>query len=126
MKFPEKYRWNPTANSFLCTEPGERQGMFAIPGRDANGRELKVLASNGDQCGWEHVSVSLMDRANACPSWAEMCIVKALFWDDEEAVIQFHPPKSEYVNAHPGCLHLWKQADAEFPVPPSILVGPKP
>lgn len=54
-----------------------------------------------------------------------MCIVKSLFWTASETVVQFHPPESEYVNAHKGCLHLWKCVAQEFPIPPSILVGPK-
>lgn len=64
--------------------------------------------------GWEHVSVSLYNRL---PTWDEMCLVKSLFWDEEETVIQFHPKKSQYVNQHPFCLHLWKKigVDAELP-----------
>ena len=38
---------------------------------------------------------------------------------------QFHPPRSEYVNNHPNCLHLWKPVGAEFSMPDSILVGIK-
>lgn len=52
--------------------------------------------------------------------------VKELFWDDEDVVIQFHPKKSEYVNNHAGCLHLWQCIDGrDQPTPPSILVGIK-
>ena len=56
---------------------------------------------------------------------SEMCFVKDLFWDDEETVVQFHPPRSEYVNYHPYCLHLWKQVATKVDLPPSIFVGPK-
>ena len=52
-----------------------------------------------------------------------MCQVKDLFWEEEEVVVQFHPKKSEYVNMHEGCLHLWRSTEKEFPTPPSILVG---
>ncbi len=72
--------------------------------------------------GWEHVSVSRKDR---CPTWDEMCQVKAMFWDDEDCVVQYHPPKSEYVNNHPNCLHLWRPTAAVLPMPPSIFVGVK-
>lgn len=51
--------------------------------------------------------------------------LKIIACDGEETVVQFHPPKSEYVNAHGGCLHLWKCVSQSFPIPPSILVGPK-
>jgi len=79
---------------------------------------LFVIASDG--LGWEHVSVSRRDR---CPTWEEMCQIKDIFWDEEDCVVQFHPPRSEYVNIHPNCLHLWRQAEVEFPMPDSILVG---
>jgi hypothetical protein len=71
--------------------------------------------------GWEHVSVSVDGRV---PNWQEMCFVKNLFWSDEECVVQFHPPKSEYVNLHPYCLHLWKPLERDVLLPPSLLVGP--
>lgn len=124
MKFPELYRWVDAPMGYN-TSPGSPFGMFRIPGRAANGRELRVIAVDGQETGWEHVSVSIEGRRDQCPSWPEMCAVKALFWDTNEAVIQFHPPELDYVNFHPGCLHLWKQSNAEFPIPPAILVGPQ-
>jgi len=92
--------------------------MFSIPLRRS--QTVMVIASNG--CGWEHVSVSRRDRT---PTWDEMCQVKALFWDDEDCVMQLHPPRSEWVNNHPNCLHLWRPVDTALPMPPSILVGIK-
>lgn len=73
--------------------------------------------------GWEHVSVSLPDMREKCPSWPEMCLVKDLFWAPEQCVVQFHPPASEYVNQHAGCLHLWHQTRTPMVTPPKILVG---
>lgn len=93
-------------------------GAFEV--RLKHGQIVFVIASDG--CGWEHVSVSRRDR---CPTWDEMCQIKLLFWDDEDCVIQFHPPRSEYVNIHPNCLHLWRQIGVETPMPDSLLVGPK-
>jgi hypothetical protein len=95
----------------------ETCGAFLIPG--PCGRELRVIASAGE--GWDHVSVSLHNR---CPNWHEMAFIKGLFFDDEEAVVQFHPPKSQYVNFHPYCLHLWRPLDAALPLPPMWMVGP--
>jgi hypothetical protein len=95
-------------------------GAFII--RLLNGVVLRIISSGPyDETGWEHVSVSIENR---CPVWAEMCFVKDLFWDDEEAVMQLHPPKSTYVNCHPYCLHLWKPSFA-IPLPDSLMVGPK-
>ena len=76
---------------------------------------------------WEHVSVTVARKRSdptRCPTWAEMCFVKDIFWNKEDTVIQFHPPESEYVNAHPFCLHLWKPVFTDIPLPPSIYVGP--
>lgn len=93
-------------------------GAFAIKLR--NSQLVFVIAS--DAMGWEHVSVSRLD---SCPTWDEMCQIKAMFWDEEDCVIQFHPARSDYVNNHPNCLHLWRPTDVEMPVPPSIMVGLK-
>lgn len=78
---------------------------------------LHVIASDGG--GWEHVSVSAQAR---CPTWEEMCFIKDLFWDAEDTVVQFHPKKSEYVNTHSNCLHLWKKVGSEFELPDTIYV----
>lgn len=95
-------------------------GAFFIHG--PCGEELKIVSSGGDETGWEHVSISTRRRT---PNWREMCFVKDLFWDDTETVLQLHPPKADYINNHPHCLHLWKPLKAEIPLPPSILVGLK-
>ncbi len=99
-------------------------GVFVLQG--PCGEQLRIVASGADADdaiseGWEHVSISTRRR---CPNWIEMCFVKDLFWSEDECVVQFHPPKSEYVNNHPNCLHLWRQKSG-FPTPPSILVGVK-
>lgn len=100
-------------------------GYFELQG--PCGARLRIIASGADHddklsAGWEHVSVSIERRV---PNWIEMCFVKDLFWEPEECVVQFHPPRSEYVNNHPNCLHLWRHREIEFPLPPSILVGMK-
>lgn len=99
-------------------------GAFEMPGPCAE--RLLIVASDGDvpgeMGGWEHVSVSIRRRL---PNWMEMSFVKDLFWGGDECVIQFHPPKSEYINNHPNCLHLWRWTRGAFPLPPSILVGLK-
>jgi len=103
-----------------ATLPGENFGAFRLLG--PCGRDLLVIASAGDSSlgvEWEHVSVSLHNR---CPNWLEMDFVKRLFWDDEEAVMQLHPPRSQWVNNHPHCLHLWRPLKAEIPLPPMVAV----
>lgn len=81
---------------------------------------LTVIFSNG--AGWDHVSVSSPIR---CPTWAEMCAVRDLFWSADEWVLQFHPPEAEYVNFHPNCLHLWRPKDGKVRTPPAWMVGPR-
>ena len=107
--------------ALASTDADGNNGAFMI-------RSLKIkvvlAAIASDQCGWEHVSVSLPNR---CPTWDEMCFVKDLFWDEEDFVVQMHPPKSDYVNCHPYCLHLWRRAGTnDFCVrPPAVMVGYK-
>lgn len=120
MKFPDQFRWNDAPYGY-GTDDGEPYGMFRIPGRHANGRELRVIACDGTETGWEHVSVSI-EGSDKCPSWQEMCIAKNLFWELSECVVQFHPAEENYVNVHSGCLHLWRCVNAEFPTPPVICV----
>lgn len=74
--------------------------------------------------GWEHVSVSPYKK-HITPSWDDMCKIKELFYKDEECVVQYHPPKTEYVNLQTNCLHLWRPINQELPAPPSIMVGPR-
>jgi hypothetical protein len=83
---------------------------------------LKAFVVSSDGMGWEHVSVSTGER---CLTWDEMCFIKDLFWNDDEAVMQLHPPKKDYVRNHPYCLHLWKPLRENIPLPPTILVGAK-
>ena len=92
-------------------------GYFEV--RTAGGK-LRIISS-GAATGneeWEHVSVSLPNRT---PTWAEMSLVKRLFWTDEETVVQFFPQKSAYVNDHKHCLHMWKHRDGHT-LPPKELV----
>jgi hypothetical protein len=89
------------------------------------GWHLLALVSDGD--GWEHVSVSARVGGRGrtrTPTWKEMAYVKALFWEDEDVVVQYHPRKSEYVNCHKDVLHLWRPTSFEMPTPPPEFVGP--
>lgn len=123
MCFPEAYRV-PNIHPDYRSKEGDPFGVFRIPGYAAKGRTLKIIAVAGreENGWWDHVSVSLMDRRHECPRWEEMCLAKDLFWEKDACVVQFHPPESDYVNQHPGCLHLWRCVDREFPTPPVICV----
>lgn len=83
-----------------------------------------VIASSG--MGWDHVSVRAIESGTErTPTWDEMCLIKDLFWDADDCVVQFHPPRSEYVDEHPNVLHLWRPSNTNIQTPPSILVGKK-
>lgn len=115
---PEEYRYNKGVPATLMSSSADgNNGYFVIP-FEAN--HLVIMCSDG--MGWEHVSVSMKKHT---PNWRAMCMVKDLFWDAEDLVVQYHPPKSEYVNNHENCLHLWRPIGKEIPLPPSILVGIK-
>ena len=86
-----------------------------------NGFTFFIIASDG--MGWEHVSVHCRaNKKDITPTWEQMCFVKNLFWSDDDCVVQFHPPKSEYVNIHNHTLHLWKQVKESFQTPEKIMV----
>jgi len=94
-------------------------GLFHVMG--PCGAALTIIGSAGEpDIPWEHVSVSIKHRP---PNWQEMCWVKDQFWNDDECVMQLHPPKVDYVNNHPNCLHLWRPRDGNLPRPPAVLVG---
>lgn len=93
--------------------PGTNWGYF-VKG------PLRIIASGTPEEGdpgwpWEHVSVSCPNRT---PTWEEMTAVKDLFWGSDETVIQFHPPKADYVNQHQFCLHLWRRIGPNPELPP--------
>src|SRR5215813_4378868 len=94
-----------------ASQPGASSGAFRdVPG--PHGRQLLIIAADGHDTGWEHVSVSLANRKHV-PTWAEMCFVKDLFWEGETGVIQLHPPQSMWVNNVVNCLHLWRYKHGE-------------
>lgn len=106
----------------FSSEPRSKSGAFFVRCKET-GQELKIIVGDGSdwtEAGlsgepWEHVSVSCERR---CPTWTELCFVKSLFWEDEECVIQYHPPRSRYVNNHAFVLHLWKPTQTPIPMPP--------
>jgi hypothetical protein len=115
---PEQYRFTQRGHFMRSTYKDGNNGAFLIPMSD--GSVLRIIASDGE--GWEHVSVSI-EGAQHCPFWEQMCFVKNLFWDEEDCVVQFHPPKSEYINCHKYCLHLWRPTAVSVPTPYKYLVG---
>lgn len=114
MKSIEQIRLNPRIKLDQITSDGFH-GIISLPLWQGN-----VIGSNG--AGWEHLSVVPFNK-RITPSWDDMCKCKDWFWNDDEAVIQIHPPKDQYVNNLNNCLHLWRCTYKEMVLPPSCLVG---
>lgn len=119
-KLPAQLDQARTVVGPMATPFGELHGHFVLP----NG--MTIISSGPPSMDmppaslWEHVSVSFPHR---CPTWEEMALVKRAFWRDDETVVEFHPARSEYVNVHPFCLHLWKPP-YRMELPPKITLAP--
>ena len=97
-------------------------GMFEFA---LNGEARRIRCIASDSLNWQHVSVSFGPQSTKTPSWEIMSRIKDLFWPEDQAVIQIHPAKSEHVNYHEGCLHLWRYTGGEMPLPGWVMVGSK-
>lgn len=127
MKPLEEIRKTP--NLFIEAET-EGDGMGGHFYDYITGKNLNFIFSY--QMGWEHLSVSMPSRT---PTWEQMCRMKDIFWNEEETCVEYHPAKSQYVNLHPHCLHIWRPIKCEdfynepdskeelLPIPPHLLVG---
>lgn len=113
----DNYRLKDFERRAYGANGGEECGCFKV---FVNGRSFLCIASCGG--GWDHVSVSMCSQKR-CPTWDEMCAIKDMFFDPEECVVEYHPPKSRYINNHPFCLHLWRpNGGQEIPMPPMAFV----
>lgn len=96
------------------SERGGVQGFFMIP---HEGETIAVISGRGE--GWDHVSASLQYR---CPTWDEMCFIKDIFFKWDELVLQFHPPRKDYVNVCSRALHLWRPWKQKVNLPPKWML----
>lgn len=109
LNYLDKYRV-----PFMGDMGNESNGAFRI---SIKGKTYIMIASNSG--GWEHVSIS---HEYKIPTWEVMCMLKDLFFEESETVMQLHPAQSDYVNIHNNCLHLWRPIDKEIPMPPKEFV----
>jgi len=115
----ENYRW---PEGPIPSRTGDRHGVFYIRRGSIT---ICVLAAEAcDLSPWEHVSAHVKEGGGKMrvPTWGEMCWLKDQFWNDAECVIQYHPPRSDWVNTHPFVLHLWKPVGIDLPRPPIFAV----
>lgn len=122
---PETYRVKK--GEYATDDSMGNNGVFVIPHpRIKNYFFLCIISDGHDSTMWEHVSIVVKShdiKVKRCPTWEEMCFVKDCFWHEEETVVQYHPPKSESVDNHQYCLHLFRHIDTEIMRPPSNMVG---
>jgi len=59
---------------------------------------------------WVHLSTAFPSRL---PTWAELVKTKELFLGEESRALQIVAPRSEWVNIHPYCLHLFVCLDGD-------------
>jgi len=122
---PNQYR-NRTHRTYGTGDHDGNKGAFEIPLE--NNRLMIIIADDGldapEPHQWEHISVRIVDNdgSNVTPSWADMNAAKNVFWDAEDCVVQFHPPRSQYVNRHPHVLHMWRSVNWRMPQPPKWMV----
>ena len=100
--------------NYVIAPEGSIEGYFEIP---YGNKTLRVISGCGD--GWDHVSVSLWHR---CPTWEEMNWIKDRFFEPEECVVQFHPPKSKYINKAKYALHMWRPWASQIELPPEWMM----
>lgn len=117
---------NRTHPTYKSEDSLGMMGFFVVP---LNGHTFAIIISAPAQEGypWDHVSVRIGDQhknklRERIPTWAEMCVVKEMFFTPEECVMQLHPAEKDYVNFHPCVLHLWRPTEAVIPMPPRVCV----
>jgi hypothetical protein len=115
LTYIENYRLKDKERKIYGCNGDNHNGIFKV---FVSGKSFYCIASNGG--GWEHISIT---RGNSkMPTWEEMCAIKDIFFEAEEEVVQYHPRKSEYVNIHESCLHLWRPTTVDMPTPPKLFV----
>ena len=100
----------------------ETDGFASIWYDPLTGKGYSIIMSWGG--GWEHLSVNPL-KNDKTPTWDFMCRMKEMFFNDDEACVEYHPRKQDYVNNMPHCLHIWRPTKEKLPCPPDIFVGIK-
>lgn len=116
---PKTVNWEPPTdlpNNWKIIRKSQDGGAYK------NRTGLMVIISccvEADEKNWIHLSVS---KRKQYPSWDELVQVKELFLGKDSLAIQVLPPRVEWVNFHPFCLHLYQCLD-ERPLPDFRKLG---
>lgn len=68
---------------------------------------IKVIATAAiekDLCLWLHVSFACN---NKMPDYSDISFIKQQFFGDDLKAIMVFPKRTEHINLHQYCLHLW-------------------
>jgi hypothetical protein len=104
---PEKYR--------EAGKEGFNHGLFRIPNGSIRNT---IIVTASDEFEWERVTVS---KKYESPTWDEMCKIKDLFWDVNDYVLQYHPPRRICSNYTSYSLDLWRPIGGDIPLPPEFV-----
>jgi hypothetical protein len=115
-KLARANRWRIRTGKFASDDSYAFNGQFLVP---LEGEMFLVQLSDG--WGWRHLSVSNAQR-RVLPTWSVITRLRDLFFPDDVWVVQMFPPKEEYVNDCPWCLHLWESLDEPMPHPSVVMV----
>jgi len=84
-----------------CTVPGGRLWIGHV---GKHNRRSVIASLDG---GALHLSIAHSQRY---PTWDEILAVRAWAFPEETEVVMVLARKSEYVNVHNNCFHLWESA----------------
>lgn len=93
---------------------------FILP--TADNKYLKTTMYVNDT--WQMVSAQLIDKwgqkQDEYPTWDEMCLVKDMYFNPNDAAIQF---MTEFPNVDSHTLCIWRPLTLDLPRPDSRMVG---
>lgn len=118
---PKTVNWNPpTAEELPCNWSvkaiGDDGGMY----KSRDGLAVIISCSiERDGNSWVHLSVS---RKKSIPTWVDLINVKEIFLGKDTLAIQILPSRSEYINVHEFCLHIY-QCLEDRPIPDFRKLG---
>ena len=114
LKTLNRFRVREPTSAYIDRTQKMQTGIFNIPLECSRETATVTVEKPFNSKLWEHVSCSLTYRY---PTFREMKEVRKLLFEDDEIVIQYHPPKEKYANVAPYCLHLWQYKDDKFKLP---------
>ncbi|PSB52046.1 hypothetical protein C7B67_08540 [filamentous cyanobacterium Phorm 6] len=125
---PKTVEWNPpTAEELPCNWSVQAM-RYAPASYEPDGGAYKsrdglivIISCSIEKDGnwWVHLSLS---RKKSVPTWIDLVKVKEIFLGADALAIQVLPPRSEWVNVHEFCLHLYHCLD-QRPIPDFRKLG---